>query len=564
MSYVSINKDFEPLDIDFHDIDYDEDNIMRLKANLIINNIKRPNFDYYKILKKRNPENEILSDFAEKKNMSLEAETISRIDDKEQINEVKVNLFFILYNGCDYNDEYKEVIIDRYIKTKRLIIQDYSIKDDKIELGKKQYRYIKIVNKNDNLCFNDELDEIIVDQKKDKKDTKKEIRMRLNGKKLLSENEFTDQHKNITNIKDDLILLNSKSGKKSLSVKNKKIKMDDISSKEGINIIEFNTISKHSNDNLTNSSVSKELDDSEKEVKGERFYSENKRYIFIDLYSKEIDGIFTIHNKIYLGEAKKDLKKGLEDLLSAEKKNKIINDIQSHIIYKNFDDPYINENIPFILEIKKSMNFLISLLNQIKNISKVSGNLCDAQIPTTIIGIICRFSPQQIIEQQNFLTLKKENETLLDHIINIINRNKVRVVIGAIEDEKILDYPLGESDYNIEGANLKTRIDIFYMNNRFKNLDDKVMTKIHTKYSQIYKSITFLPNSMQNFEYLFNKNKELELKLEKEKKKIEELKLKLKEKDEKIKELENQLKYGKHNKDNEKGDEKNSNIKKDN
>ena len=564
MSYVSINKDFEPLDIDFHDIDYDEDNIMRLKANLIINNIKRPNFDYYKILKKRNHENEILSDFAEKKNMSLEAETISRIDDKEQINEVKVNLFFILYNGCDYNDEYKEVIIDRYIKTKRLIIQDYSIKDDKIELGKKQYRYIKIVNKNDNLCFNDGIDEIIVDKKKGKKDTKKETRMRLNGKKLLSENEFTDQHKNITNIKDDLLLLNSKSGKKSLSVKNKKIKMDDISSKEGINIIEFNTISKHSNDNLTNSSVSKELDDSEKEVKGERFYSENKRYIFIDIYSKEIDGIFTIHNKIYLGEAKKDLKEGLKDLLSAEKKNKIINDIQSHIIYKNFDDPYINENIPFILEIKKSMNFLISLLNQIKNISKVSGNLCDAQIPTTIIGIICRFSPKQIIEQQNFLTLKKENETLLDHIINIINRNKVRVVIGAIEDEKILGYPLGESDYNIEGANLKTRIDIFYMNNRFKNLDDKVMTKIHTKYSQIYESITFLPNSMQNFENLFNKNKELELKLEKEKKKYEELEIKLKEKDEKIKELENQLKYGKHNKDNEKGDEKNSNIKKDN
>ena len=47
----------------------------------------------------------------------------------------------------------------------------------------------------------------------------------------------------------------------------------------------------------------------------------------------------------------------------------------------------------------------------------------------------------------------------------------------------------------------------------------------------------------------FQKNKELELKLEKEKKKIEELKLKLKEKDEKIKELENQLKYGKKNKE---------------
>ena len=101
--------------------------------------------------------------------MLLEAETISRIDDKEQINEVKVNLFFILYNGCDYNDEYKEVIIDRYIKTKRLIIQDYSIKDDKIELGKKQYRYKTILSEKDNIGFNDGLDEIIVDKKRTKK-----------------------------------------------------------------------------------------------------------------------------------------------------------------------------------------------------------------------------------------------------------------------------------------------------------------------------------------------------------------------------------------------------------
>jgi len=161
---------------------------------------------------------------------------------------------------------------------------------------------------------------LLLIKKRTKKILKRNIIIRLNGKELLSENEITAQNKNITNIKDDLILLNSKSGNKSHSVKNKKIKMNDISSKEGINIIEFNTLNIHSNDNLTNSSVSKELDDSKKEVKVERFYSENKRYIFVDIYSKEIDGIFTIHNKINLGESKKDLKTGLDDLLSAENK----------------------------------------------------------------------------------------------------------------------------------------------------------------------------------------------------------------------------------------------------
>ena len=174
MSYVSINKDFAPLDIDFHDIDDDEDNIMRLKANLIINNIKRPNFDYYKILKWKNLKIKYWA-ILPKKKVLLEAETINGIDDKEQIDEIKVNLFFIVYSGCNYNDEYKEIINGRYIKIKRLIIQDYSIKGDKIKLGKKQYRYKTILSEKDNICFNDGLDEIIVDKKKGQKKYQKEI-----------------------------------------------------------------------------------------------------------------------------------------------------------------------------------------------------------------------------------------------------------------------------------------------------------------------------------------------------------------------------------------------------
>ena len=552
MSCNSINKDFDPFDIDFHYIDNDEDNIMRLKENLIANNIKEPNFYYYKLLKMIKPENEISSNYSEKKKNALKTEKMSKIIESEQIDETKINLFFVLYNGCDYNDEYKEIIIDRNIKAKRLIIQDYSIKNEKIELGKKQYRYKKIFNeKENNIFFNDGQNEIIVEKQKEKKG-KRETIMFLNEEELLSEKKFMAKNPTVKNIKDDLTLLNSKSGNKSQSVKNTNIKTNDNSSKESVNNIEYNTISMPSHENLTNTSESKEFDDSEKEVRGERFYSENKRYIFTDIYSKEIDGVFTKNNQINLEKSKIDIMTGLGDLiLKYDDKN----DIQSHIIYKNFDEPYINVNTPFIIEVKKSLDSLISLLNQIKNISKVVGNLYGQQLPALIIGIVCRFTPNQVNVQKNLLESNKGNETLLQHIMNIINGNKVHVVIGVIKDEKILDYPLGESDYNIEGENLETRIDIYYMNTRFKNLDKDAMQSIYTKYSKIYKSITFLSNPIQNFDNLLKKYKELELKIikmEKEKKEYEDLKLKMqneiKDKDAKIEELENQLESGKNHK----------------
>jgi hypothetical protein len=376
--------------------------------------------------------------------------------------------------------------------------------------------------------------------------------MFLNEEELLSEKKFMAKNPTVKNIKDDLTLLNSKSGNKSQSVKNTNIKTNDNSSKESINNIEYNTISMPSHEHLTNTSESKEFDDSEKEVRGERFYSENKRYIFTDILLIEIDGVFTKNNQINLEKSKIDIMTGLDNLLLNYNDQ---NDIQSHIIYKNFDEPYINMNTPFIIEVKKSLDSLISLLNQIKNISKVVGNLYGQQLPALIIGIVCRFTPNQVNVQKNLLESNKGNETLLQHIMNIINGNKVHVVIGVIKDEKILDYPLGESDYNIEGENLETRIDIYYMNTRFKNLDKDVMQSIYTKYSKIYKSITFLSNPIQNFDNLLKKYKELELKLikmEKEKKEYEDLKLKMqneiKDKDAKIEELENQLESGKNHK----------------
>ena len=51
MSHISADKDYVPMDIDFHDLITDQVIIESLKANLIINNIKEPIFDYYKYLK---------------------------------------------------------------------------------------------------------------------------------------------------------------------------------------------------------------------------------------------------------------------------------------------------------------------------------------------------------------------------------------------------------------------------------------------------------------------------------------------------------------------------------
>ena len=133
--------------------------------------------------------------------------------------------------------------------------------------------------------------------------------------------------------------------------------MDDNSSKTtSINNRDNNTISMDKHESLSFTSKSNELEDSEKEIKGFRFYSKDKRYIFMDLYSKEIDGVYILYTKFLMT----------------------------------------------FIEFKKSMNTLLDLLNQIKDISKVVGNLGDDELPTLIIGIICRYSVNQITKQ-NFL-----------------------------------------------------------------------------------------------------------------------------------------------------------------
>ena len=271
------------------------------------------------------------------------------------------------------------------------------------------------------------------------------------------------------------------------------------------------------NENISISTKSSQLDDSDKEVKGDIFYDSNKRYIFKD-YQKEIDGIFTEHSIIKLNKNKIDLNSGLKELL--DNKYDIKNEIKSHIIYKNFDDPQINKNEPFIIEVKKSIAELAGLLNQIKNISKIVKNLKNAEFPKYIIGIICSYNNNQIIFQQQLLNSISQGESPLAHIMNIIENNNVNVVIGAIKDEQIFNYPLGKPDYDDRGC--KTRIDIHYMNTFMAKLDNNKIDEIYNKYSKKYQSLTVTRSLKQNYDILNNnyadalkKNEILEQKLKK-------------------------------------------------
>ena len=71
-----------------------------------------------------------------------------------------------------------------------------------------------------------------------------------------------------------------------------------------------------------------------------------------------------------------------------------------HIIIKNFEEWYIPENGPFIIEIKKSFK-LVRLLLQIKKASKIVNNLKGSSVELIqyIICIMCSFKEENVFGQ---------------------------------------------------------------------------------------------------------------------------------------------------------------------
>ena len=449
------------------------------------------------------------------------------INKKEQIDEIKVFLFFVLHNNCDYYEKYDSLINSaRDIIAKRLVIQNYKIEEKKIKFEKKRYIFISPKTNQPFFSFKDGNKEIQIQK------NLKEFSMTISGKSLLKVNDFIKQNeKNIENIEE----LKYKKAKKNKSNDISKDEMNEIkvnfsntSSSEKLMSLtdeELPDIIQNQSKQSSISSNTNQEDDSEKELNGDMFYDIDSRYIF-NSYKKEVDGIFSKHRTITLNKEEIYLKDGLEDLLANV--YDIENDIKSHIIFKNFKEEQINENESFILEVKKSMAELLSLLNQIKNISKVinytQGVEDDKRLPRCIIGIICKFENSQIYRQQQYLY--SNNENLLKHIMEIIKNNNVKVVIGVIKNEQILGYPLGKPDYD-KDIGKETRVDINFMNTFIGNLDEKKVDELKGKYSQKYQSLTLTKNPQINYDTLNNNYQALQKKLEQKEKENSELQQKL-------------------------------------
>ena len=86
----------------------------------------------------------------------------------EQIDEVKINLFFLLQLDCIYENEYGKMISQKVLKAKRLIIQKYKISEKKIHFGPKHYCFIPLFNQEgDIFCFGAKKIKIMKNEKKE-------------------------------------------------------------------------------------------------------------------------------------------------------------------------------------------------------------------------------------------------------------------------------------------------------------------------------------------------------------------------------------------------------------
>ena len=114
--------------------------------------------------------------------------------------------------------------------------------------------------------------------------------------------------------------------------------------------------------------------------------------------------------------------------------------------------------------------------------------------PEYIIGIMCN-NRDGIAKQSNLNKInelyKNTNISLLQHDIDIIKKNNVKVIICAIKDEKVLGYDLSKPDYDIEGSNAQYKVDVFYLSQLIFPNENKMdfNNKIIEEYQDRYKSL---------------------------------------------------------------------------
>lgn len=172
----------------------------------------------------------------------------------EQINEVKINLFFILTKDFRLlEDNYSDFFENQYLKAKLLVSQEIIYMENKFDFKKKEYSFLPIKSKVPEIKFMINNNEIIYKKEKEKKTGS----LTFNKENLLNENEFLNRYKNF------------EVDQKSLELKMKKEKLPDASNEFGG---EKDDEKNSKNSEINNITISTKTDKSENEMKGERFY----------------------------------------------------------------------------------------------------------------------------------------------------------------------------------------------------------------------------------------------------------------------------------------------------
>ena len=372
---------------------------------------------------------------------------LPEIEGKEQINEVKYFFFMVLFNECEYSDEYKgfKIFKKNELNLIRIVKQKVTLNEitKKFVLGEKIFAFLprtqkkfQLEDENINKTYVITLDKGKIQITKDEKD-------------LLTAKEFEEKYKIKIEAKKDGNILDSFSEEEM----NNKLYYDMIGNNEFI------------------------------------------RFSILSGYRKEIDAIFTKHKEINLASGIVDFTDGISNFIEGKNSN-IQNDLKSIIIFKNFEETVIPKDKPIVMEIKKSCR-LSDLIIQLKQDAKIFKYIkchdSKIELPKYFIGIICQYEMDTANKELSKLykPYKDSKVNNLSHILNVITKMEINIIIGIIKDEKIMDYPLGKCDYDCDIPNVFRRVDLNYLNKKLcggKYAEEKI-TEIILKYGTIYKSI---------------------------------------------------------------------------
>ena len=457
--------------------------------------------------------------------------SLTKLNNKEQIDEVKYFFFMVLYNECSYSEEYKEFKNPNKNELNfiRVVYQEIIFNEvtQKYEFSDKGYIFLPMNRKEFQIkSKNNRIYDFHV--------SKSKITVQRNNNNLLTDNEFVEKYGN------------------------NKFKIEDINN--------------NNNNNNDNNNITILDEFSEEEMNKKLFYdvignNEFMCFSILNRYSKEIDAIFTEHKGLNINVEEVNLKDGIEKLISGENNN-IDNDLKSIIIFKNFKEKVIEKENAIVMEIKKSIrisDLIIQLKQDAKIFKYLNLNDCKKKLPKYFIGIICSYNNINGLNEQlgklNYSYKGEKNTTNLDHILKIMTKMDIKVIIGVIKDEKINGYPLGECDFDIPGKFL--RVDLNYLNEKVcggKYSEEKIK-EIILKYGEQYKSIKsekvvkfsqFIQEMDKNKTILADKNKEIDDKnneIEKKNKEIDNKNNEISELSKKIAELQNKLKEYQSNKE---------------